>query len=342
MNVADPDWPLVVGFLVAAFIAEVPHPVLMLGGQQGAGKSTAARMLFGLFDPSPAQLRSKPRDEEACAVGMAGSWGVCYDNLSALPGWLSDAVCKAVTGDAWVRRKLYANYELAVSDYRRVVGMTSISAGALRGDLGERALLIDLERIEPGKRRTERDLLERYGAARPRILGALLDLVAGVLARRDSVEVPDLPRMADFARILAAIDATADMGALPAYLAHGGRIAAEVVNSDSVATAILHWADARESFEGSAQELLDMLRPHDKPGDWPRTAHGMAAALRRVAPALEGMGVRVSFPSPSDRPRHYKIDMSGVPGRSEGSGPKLAVFSTANSPKPAPAGRIGA
>ena len=93
LNVGDDAWPLAVGWLVASMIPSIPHPVLMLGGEQGTGKSTAARLIVGLVDPSPALLRSEPRDPEAWAMAASGSWCVVIDNVSRIPGWWSDATC---------------------------------------------------------------------------------------------------------------------------------------------------------------------------------------------------------------------------------------------------------
>jgi hypothetical protein len=104
LNVSDETWPLVLGWLVAAFVPNMPHPILILGGQQGVGKSTAARQLVGLIDPSPAVLRSQPRNEEAWAISASASWVIAVDNVSAIPDWWSDSLCKAVTGDGWFRR----------------------------------------------------------------------------------------------------------------------------------------------------------------------------------------------------------------------------------------------
>jgi hypothetical protein len=70
------------------------------------------------------------------------------DNMCAICGWWSDALCKCVTGDGWVRRPLYTDGELSVVSFRRVLALTTIDAGALRGDLGDRLVLADLEPID--------------------------------------------------------------------------------------------------------------------------------------------------------------------------------------------------
>jgi hypothetical protein len=55
LNVAAPDRPLVLGWLVAALCQpDVPRPILALFGEQGTGKSTAAKVLVALTDPNRA------------------------------------------------------------------------------------------------------------------------------------------------------------------------------------------------------------------------------------------------------------------------------------------------
>ena len=63
LNVTDEQLPLVIGWLVAALIPNIPHPTLALRGLQGSGKSEAERLLVTLVDPSPAPLRSAPTDQ---------------------------------------------------------------------------------------------------------------------------------------------------------------------------------------------------------------------------------------------------------------------------------------
>jgi putative DNA primase/helicase len=81
-----------------ALVANWPHPVLVLQGEQGSGKSTASRMIKGLIDPGVAPIRSAPSSPRDLAVGAEGNWIVPVDNLSGVPPWLSDAWCRLSTG----------------------------------------------------------------------------------------------------------------------------------------------------------------------------------------------------------------------------------------------------
>jgi hypothetical protein len=296
LNVTDESWPLVVGWLVAALVPNIPHPILLLGGQQGTGKTTTAEQLVGLIDPSPALLRSPPRDLDAWCVSAAASWIVPIDNVSRITDWWSDALCRAVTGDGWLRRKLYTDDELAVLAFRRVVLLTSIDPGALRGDLGDRVLLVDLEPMAEIVRRTTRAIKERFRAARPRLLGALLNLVAEAWRELPRVELPAAPRMADFAQVLAAVDQVLPgQNALNIYVGQRQRIAETVIEGDPVAVAIRAMLEIEGAWQGTAGDLLTRLTPDKPPKDWPRTPQGIGGRLKRLVPALEQIGIHIGF-----------------------------------------------
>jgi hypothetical protein len=106
-------------------------------------------MLVTLIDPSPAPLRAAPKDVQAWTVQAAASWTVMLDNVSSIPAWFSDTLCKAVTGEASVDRALYTNDDVNVLQLQRVIGMTTIDAGAMSGDLAERLLIVELDPIPP-------------------------------------------------------------------------------------------------------------------------------------------------------------------------------------------------
>jgi hypothetical protein len=305
LNIGDADFEVLVGWIVAAMIPDIPHPILMLGGGQGTGKTTAARMIVGVLDASGAPTRTQPRDPESYALSVAGSWATVFDNVSTIPEWQSDALCKTVTGDAFTKRKLYADRELSVVSFRRVLAITTIDAGALRGDLAERLLLVELERID--KRRSESEIEARFEELRPRIFGAFCSLLARVLKALPHVMLKELPRMADFAKVLDALDMELGTERLATYLGQGERLADDVVEGDPVGTAIRGFMESRSSWSGTMKELLDEITPEEPPRDFPKTPRKLASRVKRLAPALEAIGVFVHAPSKTDKTRTWGI-----------------------------------
>jgi hypothetical protein len=84
----DKNWVLLLSWLLAACRPTGPYPVLIFEGEQGSAKSTTARLLRKLIDPSSALLRTPPREERDLLIAANNSWVVAYDNLSGVPQWL--------------------------------------------------------------------------------------------------------------------------------------------------------------------------------------------------------------------------------------------------------------
>ena len=112
------------------------------------------------------------------------------------------------------------------------------------------------------------------------------------MARLPSVELARKPRMADFARILAAVDAELGTKAYDRYARQAANLAAEGLSGDPFAARM---QDAvTTSFEGTSAELLKHVRPDDPewkaPKDWPADSRAVTGLLRRLAPAFRKIG----------------------------------------------------
>jgi hypothetical protein len=129
------------------------------------------------------------------------------------------------------------------------------------------------------------------------VLGALLDLAAEVLAVLPSVRLDELPRMADFARILGALDRMWGWTTLADYNAAAAEASQAVLDGDPVADAVLGLIGQQHVWSGTASELLTRLTPEHRPQGWPRTPQAVSGALKRLAPALRASGgLTVEFP----------------------------------------------
>jgi hypothetical protein len=294
LNVDDTTWPLLVAWLLAALLQPgIPHPVVAPTGEQGSAKSVTTWLLTRLLDPATPQLRQPPRDLETWTVAAAGSYMVALDNLTAILDWLSDAICRAVTGDGLVKRALYTDDGLAVLAFRRCVLVNGIAFADLRGDLADRLLPVDCQRVEEHRRRDERELVDFFEQAWPAMLGGLLDLAVQVLTVLPTVHLERRPRMADFARVVAATDRILGTNALTTYLGLRRRAAEEQIEGDLVAAAARRFALDRGDWRGTAGDLLTELTPERPPKGWPATPRGLSARLTRAAPALRTIGVEV-------------------------------------------------
>ena len=194
----DDLFTLLVIFAAHSLSGRGPYMVAVFNGEQGSAKSTAAKVVHSLIDPHRVTLRREPRDAETVRTAAANAFLLSYNNLTRLPGWLSDMFSGISTGTADSARGLYTNAEEFVVDMLAPIILNGIPDFVDRPDLGERGLFFILRRIPPERRTTERNLEPRIAAMRPKVFGALLDGLVEAL-RNEEREVSDLPRMADFA-----------------------------------------------------------------------------------------------------------------------------------------------
>jgi len=111
VNLADEnDFVLVVAWLLGALRAGGPYPVLALAGEQGSAKTTLSKLLRALIDPSVAPVRALPRDERELFIAASNGHILAFDNLSGLPPWLSDSLCRLTSGGAFSTRRLFTEF----------------------------------------------------------------------------------------------------------------------------------------------------------------------------------------------------------------------------------------
>ena len=156
-------------------------------------------MLRALIDPNTAPLRALSREDRDLFIAATNGHVLAFDNVSGLPAWLSDTLCRLATGGGFATRQLYTNQEEVLLDATRPIILNGIEDFVTRPDLADRALLLTLEPISEERRRSEAELWAAFEAERPRILGALLDAVATGIAILPQTRLEKLPRMADFA-----------------------------------------------------------------------------------------------------------------------------------------------
>jgi hypothetical protein len=304
VNVSDRDWPLVLGWLVAALRPSGPFAVLFLYGEQGSAKTTLAMLLRSLCDPNTASTRASPRDERDLAIAANNSWIISLNNLSFLPDWLSDALCRLNSGEGFATRTLYENEDETIFNVTRAIVMNGIAEIVIRPDLLDRTISVCCPTIDETKRRDEQGFWREFENVRPGIIGALFDAVATGLRSLPNLKLDRLPRLADFTRWAVACEPSLGLknGAfLKAYrknIKHANELALE---ASSITGPLLEFLEANSSeWSGTASELLDKLtnrasEQKSRLRDWPKSAHALSTKLRRVGPNFRKIGIEVDF-----------------------------------------------
>src|SRR5262249_12963423 len=270
-------------------------------GEQGSAKTSFATILRSLIDPSTAPLRSFPREDRDLFIAASNGWVVRFDNVSRIPSWLSDALCRLATGGGFSTRKLYTDDEEQLFNVQRPVVLNGIEDFVGRPDLADRAIFLTLEPIPEERRKADQALQDELNRARPKILGALLNLLVIGLQRLPRIRLERLPRMADFALWGTACERMP--GAFMRAYEENRKSAVEtILEADLVATAVRAFMKTRggEEWVGTSSKLLPALaemidESHRRGRDWPSAPNALSGRLRRSAPNLRKTGIEIAY-----------------------------------------------
>ena len=301
-NVDHHGWILIRAFLVAALRPGFPLPILVAKGEQGAGKSTACRVISSLIDPRTSALRGVPREVRDLTAAARNSWLVCFDNLSRLPEDLADAACRLATGGGFGGRQLYSDHDEAIFDATRPLVFNAIpDLGTARPDFLDRALIVEFLSIKPETRRDESQFWREFSEQQSRILGALLDAAVAGLRNLPQIKLDRPPRLADFTAWVTACEES--LG-----LSRGAFLEAYERNRTDVQNLALEVSPLYEPlgelagipFRGTTADLLAQLNrlvsddTRRYPG-WPKSPSALGNALRRMAAYLRSAGIQLEF-----------------------------------------------
>jgi hypothetical protein len=319
----DGDFVLAISWVLACLHPRGPHPVLVLSGEQGSAKSTFSAILRALPDPNTAPLRALPREQRDLFIAANNGLILAFDNVSGLPWWMSDALCRVATGGGYAARQLYTDQEEMLIDVRRPVILNGIEDIVTRPDLADRSLFLTLEPIPEERRRPEQQLWAAFQAERPYILGVLLDAAARGLAMLPQTKLHKLPRMADFALWATACE-TALWHAgtfMAAYGTNRDEAGEDVIDGDQVAFAVRNMMSTRTVWTGTASDLLRDLAYHavnPKHRTWPDNPRALSGRVRRMATSLRKVGIEITFDR-KGRNRTRTIHITTLPAGTQSS-----------------------
>jgi hypothetical protein len=291
------DFVLVGAWAMAALRSRGPYPVLAVSGEHGSAKSSLSRLLRRLIDPNFVPLRSIPKNSQDFFIMAKNAHVVALDNLSGMPNWVSDALCRMSTGGGYGARKLRTDDDEVLFNVTRPIILNGIEDVIGRPDLGDRSISIVLEHIPSP--RPEEELSNEFELAQPRILGALLDGVAHGLRTLPQVRLNEYPRMADFAKFGVACEgAYWSSGTFSAaYSANRAHAVDKMVEVDALVTALKDLMSTQPKWVGTATDLLGSITSKTRSlicdRDLPKSPALLSKHLARSMPLLRAIGIDI-------------------------------------------------
>ena len=289
--------------------------------------------------------RALPREDRDLFIAANNGHVLAFDNVSGLPGWISDTLCRLATGGGFAVRQLYSDQDEILFNAERPVILNGIEDFVTRPDLADRAVLLALEPIPEKRRQPEGELWRTFEAERPRILGVLLDAIVMGLNRLPHTRLERLPRMADFALWAAACESAFwSAGTFEAaYRTNRDEAVDSVIDADPVASTIRSMMVGRPNGAGTASDLLVVLARAagervSKSKGWPDTPRALAGRLRRAVTFLRKISIDVKFSRDGGRTRARMIRIAAIDAASgiddaeiQPSAPAASVASVATS-----------
>ncbi|MFZ3011860.1 MAG: bifunctional DNA primase/polymerase [Minisyncoccia bacterium] len=305
INVANPEHQLLLLiFLISCFIPDFPHVMLVVFGAQGSSKSTLSKLARLVVDPSLIDVASFPHSQRELIQALAHHYFLFFDNVSHITEEESDTLCKAITGGGHVKRELYENDEDIIYTFMRCIGMNGINLVTTRPDLLERSLLLELERIDPADRKTEKELYQNFAKDLPSILGGIFDVLVKAIQIQPTIKLDSHHRMADWSlwgcAITEALGYSKDEF-LKAYQNNITRQSEMLLNENIVAITLFSFVEEKKEWEGTATELLQELykrTPLDyfekQEKYWPRSAASLMRKINELRTYLRQIGISVT------------------------------------------------
>jgi hypothetical protein len=297
---SERDRRLFKAYLVTLALEHVGRPILNASGAMGSGKTTIGRVVKRTWDPTaPETVRFDPRDFLQKAMH---AYIVMLDNQNTIPEWAADTLCRLVSGEADSKRRLYTDDEDVIIELRRAAILNGINVPTDRGDVLDRSLVVELERIPDGERMTEEQIWELFAREHPRLLGVLFDTLSKAIALKASIKLSRRPRLADWGEYAAAVYEVMGWGA-ETFLKDWDEVVRvqnrATLDGSPVAQAIIKLMEEHEECSDTSSKMHALLKDiaeaqgvdvaRDKA--WPKSARWLWRRIKEVLPLLVAAGI---------------------------------------------------
>ncbi len=294
---SDDDMKLFALYLVSCFLGleKIRAPILVFFGAKGASKSTAMRMLSKLVSPQKGDLGGQFNNLDDLQLSIADSYMVTLDNMRTISKKCSDLLCRVCSGGSYRKRKLYTDGDMLNYDLNCIIVISSITMPIKEPDLVDRSIVLELERIDAKKRKSESEIWKRFDKDIPAILGSIFNIIAQVLQDDEPIENTDYIRLVDFHQACIRIGRVIGIKErkVNELLRHHRNNVNETLICDDIAVGcFVEYMRRTKNFVGSVTELLNKLyeiadSKEISYNDMPKSANHLSRRLNRVKSNLE-------------------------------------------------------
>ena len=294
-------------YIISCLVPNIPHPILLIHGEPGSGKSTTLRLIRELVDPSKSAhgLLNLPSNPKRMGQTLASNYFSAFDNVDRLQPLQSDLFCRAVSGGEIGREKLTGTNEEIVLSNNHCIALNGINLAATRSDLLDRAIIIDMERISPMGRKDEATFWSDFEKDRPHILGGMFKILSEAMRIYPELPQIQLTRMADFCKwgyaIAEALGIAGD-DFLKHYNKNINVANNEAIDNSPVALAVIVLMTGKENYENTMTAFLKDMEEKAKVagiekavGAWPKAANQIKKHLNLIKTNLNNLGISYAY-----------------------------------------------
>ena len=234
-----------------------------------------------------------------------------FDNVSVIREWISDALCRSVTGSGYSKRQLYTDDDDIIYYFLRCIGFNGINLAATKADLLDRGLIIQLERIPKLKRRKLEDIWNDFEILLPQLLASIFDILVRVLQikQKGGIKISNgLNRMADFeeyAEIISRCMGYQEDEFLRVYQDNIGLQIDEAIQASPLSMAVVVLMDSKDNDAEWIQSATELyLELNDiaetilkiniqKIPPWPKSPNQLSRRLNEIKTNLREKGIEI-------------------------------------------------
>lgn len=300
-------------YLVSLFIKNISHPIFVISGEYGAGKSTTLRMMSKIIEPTCENISTLPSKVDDVAVIINSGYYACFDNISNISREVADLLCIAATGGIYQKRALYTDSSVSSLDVKRPIALNGINLEIEYNDMIDRCIILNFKRISEKSRKSEEELWKEFYSCLPKLQFSIFSIIARAMEKVEDVKITSPSRLVDFTKWGYAIAEAISEGMGDEFLRelkiNSKRSERVAIESNPFLLALEDFMARNDYWSGSATELLKNLKEkyystnatNILPNSFPKSANVLSRRLNSLQTSLKSIGLQVEITKSAQR-----------------------------------------